>query len=140
MFKYLEKRWAIPSAIIFVCVAAVEVLDWWERVEFVGEKVTQFAPFVKPCFDFVVSGAGRTLLIVAGFVLLFVAISRKSRRTQTIDSNSVGTSPRSSNHPAAEQSHPQTGATMIPSLEQQVETDNSTHLLPANIIKEIDSR
>lgn len=85
MFKRLAQKWAIPGWVVLGFAFSVELVDWWHRIEFVRAKVIEVAPFLQPTFDWMISGQGRLLIMLLGFVLLFLALFRK----QPLQSHSV---------------------------------------------------
>jgi hypothetical protein len=79
MFKRLARKWAIPGWIVLAFWLAIEVLDWWHRIEFVRAKVIQMNPSLHPVFEWIISGQGRLCIMLVGFVLLLLAAWRKER-------------------------------------------------------------
>jgi hypothetical protein len=77
VFKRLFQRWAIPGWLVLAFWIAIELLDWWHRIDFVGSKL-KANPSLHLAFEWIVSGQGRTCLGLFGFILLFLAVSRKA--------------------------------------------------------------
>lgn len=78
MFRGLAQKYAIPGWILLVFYVAIETLDWWQRIDFVSGKIMQINPLLSSIFDFVVSGQGRLIVLVAGIVLIILAATRRS--------------------------------------------------------------
>src|SRR6266487_5766531 len=79
MFKRLAGKWTIPGWFILAFALAIELLDWWHRIEFVSGKVMQVTPFLHPFFEWIISGQGRLCTMLVGFVLLLLATWRKEQ-------------------------------------------------------------
>src|SRR5438445_5725451 len=79
MFKRLAGKWAIPGWIVLAFALAIELLDWWHRIEFVSAKVMQMTPSLHPVFEWIISGQGRLCIMLVGFVLLLLAAWRKEQ-------------------------------------------------------------
>jgi hypothetical protein len=79
MFKRLAGKWAIPGWIFLAFALAIELLDWWHRIEFVSAKVMQMTPSLHPVFEWMISGQGRLCIMLLGFVLLLLAAWRKEQ-------------------------------------------------------------
>lgn len=71
--------WAIPGWVVLAFSITVEVLDWWNRIEFFRAKVIEVNPSLQPVFEWLVSGQGRLCIMLLGFILLFLAARRKEQ-------------------------------------------------------------
>ena len=79
MFKRLFRGWAIPGWVVLAFWITVEVLDWWNRIEFFRAKVIEVNPSLQPVFEWLISGQGRLCIMLLGFILLFLAAWRKEQ-------------------------------------------------------------
>ena len=79
MFKRLARKWAIPGWVVLAVAIIIEVLDWWNRIEFVRAKVIKVNPSLQPVFEWLISGQGRLCIMLLGFILLFLAVFRKEQ-------------------------------------------------------------
>jgi hypothetical protein len=77
VFKRLFQRWTIPGWLVLAFWIAIELLDWWHRIEFVGSKL-KANPSLYSAFEWIVSGQGRACLVLFGFILLFLAVFREA--------------------------------------------------------------
>jgi hypothetical protein len=79
VFKRLVSKLALPGWLLLAFDAAVRLLDWAGRLEFVKEKVTTMMPWIRSALDAVTSPTGQTCLIVGGFVFLVIVATRQGR-------------------------------------------------------------
>jgi hypothetical protein len=82
VFKRLASKLALPGWLLLLFDAAIRILDWAERLEFVKEKITSIMPWLHSALDAATSPTGQFCLVIAGFVFLLIVATRQEKRSK----------------------------------------------------------